>query len=271
MIDDATSRLVSLRFEPSESTLGYMRLVQQHLVRYGRPVAYYGDKHSIFKTTRETCVDSKYQETQFHRALKDLKIELICANTPQAKGRVERANGILQDRLIKEMRLRSISSMEEANAYLEEFREHYNRKFAITPIRQEDAHRPLNIAPNQLELILSIRNTRKLSKNLEFTIANKVYQIQNAGHGYRLRQGTVTIHETLSGKTHVIHNGKELSFKIFEQNTQPVVADSKDINQTIDRISKISIETANVIHRVNSPSTPLAYHGASCAGQVACG
>jgi len=110
MIDDATSRLIFMRFEESETTFGYMRCVSgSHLKRYGRPVAYYSDRHSIFKTTREQCVDRMLQDTQLHRALKDLKIDLICANSPQAKGRVERANSTLQDRLIKEMRLKGIS------------------------------------------------------------------------------------------------------------------------------------------------------------------
>lgn len=117
-IDDATGRLLGLYFDKSETTLGYMRVVKDHLRLYGRPLAYYSDRHSIFKTTREQSVDGRFADTQLHRALRELKIGLICAHSPQAKGRVERANQTLQDRLIKELRLRGISSIEQANAYI---------------------------------------------------------------------------------------------------------------------------------------------------------
>jgi transposase len=90
-IDDATSKLISLLFRERETTLGYMTLVKRHVQTYGRPLAYYSDKHSIFKTTREDSIDGKYEDTQLHRALRSLQIELICAHSPQAKGRVERA------------------------------------------------------------------------------------------------------------------------------------------------------------------------------------
>ena len=103
-IDDATSKLLALRFEESETTLGYLRCLESHLTSYGRPLAYYSDKHSIFKTARKDCIDGRFSDTQVHRALRELQIELICAHSSQAKGRVERANQTLQDRLIKEMR-----------------------------------------------------------------------------------------------------------------------------------------------------------------------
>ncbi len=132
-IDDATSKLIGLHFGASETTFGYMYLMQQHLQTYGRPLAYYSDKHSIFKTTREHCLDGRLAPTQLHRALNSLKIDLICAHSSQAKGRVERANQTLQDRLIKEMRLHNICSIEEANAFLPEFILAYNEKFGCEP------------------------------------------------------------------------------------------------------------------------------------------
>ena len=114
-IDDATGRQVGLRFERQETTLGYMGVAEAHLMKWGRPVSYYADKHSIFRTTREESLDGLIQPTQLHRALHSLGIELICAHSSQAKGRVERANKTLQDRLVKELRLRNISTMETAN------------------------------------------------------------------------------------------------------------------------------------------------------------
>lgn len=121
MIDDATSKIMYIRFEESETTLGYMRGVLFCVQQYGRPMAYYTDKHSIFKTTRHTWSDGRIRDTQLHRALRSLDVELICARSAQAKGRVERANSTLQDRLIKEMRLRNICTMEDGNTYLAEF------------------------------------------------------------------------------------------------------------------------------------------------------
>ena len=132
-IDDATSKILNMRFDESETTLGYMTLIQQHLLTHGRPIAYYSDKHSIFKTTREQCLDGRIQDTQLHRALRSLQIELICAHSSQAKGRVERANKTLQDRLVKEMRLRNISSVEDANAFVPHFLLDYNQRFAAEP------------------------------------------------------------------------------------------------------------------------------------------
>lgn len=139
-VDDATSKILGLCFFEQETTLGYMKVVQQHLESYGRPIAYYSDKHSIFRTTREECVDGRFTDTPLERALRELRIELICAHSSQAKGRVERANQTLQDRLIKELRLRKISSIEAANAYAPEFMAYYNQRFGVEPASDEDAH-----------------------------------------------------------------------------------------------------------------------------------
>ncbi len=86
-IDDATSAILALRFEPSETTMGYLRCLEDHLKAHGRPLAYYSDKHTVFKKTRKDCVDGRLTDTQLHRALRALQIELICAHSLQAKGR----------------------------------------------------------------------------------------------------------------------------------------------------------------------------------------
>ena len=126
-VDDATSKITSGKFVPAETTESYQQILKDHLYRYGKPQALYVDKHSIFKTSREIS-GHKEKETHFGRVLKELGIELICAHSPQAKGRVERANGTLQDRLIKEMRLQKINTIEEANQYLPKFIKEYNKK-----------------------------------------------------------------------------------------------------------------------------------------------
>ena len=236
MIDDATSKIIYMRFEESETTFGYMRCIEKHIKRYGRPLAYYSDRHSIFKTTREQCVDRLLKDTQLHRSLKELGIELICANSPQAKGRVERANSTLQDRLIKEMRLRGISTMDEGNDYLEEYMKQHNTKFSVEARNLEDAHRALSRTDKELELILSKRESRKVSKNLEFSLGKKVYQLQGIGNGYRLRQSHVTICETAQGVTKVMYDGKALQYTVFESKTGPREADCKDLNRIVDNL-----------------------------------
>lgn len=239
MIDDATSKIIHARFEEAETTFGYMRAIKEHLKNYGRPIAYYSDKHSIFKTSRERKTkDGIYEDTQLHRALKQLNIDLICANSPQAKGRVERANQTLQDRLIKDMRLEGISSLEDGNNFLKQFIPKYNNKFGVEASSKEDAHRPVVQKDEELTLILSIKEIRKISKNLEFSLKNVKYQIQNAGKGYRMQQGHVAIYHTSCGQLKVIYDGKELAYKVLYENAGPVVIDSKELNLVINNLIK---------------------------------
>lgn len=238
MIDDATSRIVHMRFEDSETSFGYMRGIEFHIKRYGVPISYYSDRHSIFKTTREQCVDGKLDDTQLHKALKKLGVELICANSPQAKGRVERANATLQDRLVKEMRLHGINNIKDANTYLEIFTNKYNEKFSVAPCSLADAHRPLLLSDDDLEMIFSSRNTRKISKNLELSFCGKIYQIQGVGKGYRLQNKTVEVITTSKNKTMLVYDGKILEYKILGDDKGPQVADSKDINLVMDQILK---------------------------------
>jgi len=117
-IDDA-GKLMELYFTPGETTFSYLAAMRQYLSRYGKPVALYSDKNGIFKINNKNALTGSGM-TQFGRAMKELDIEIICANTPQAKGRVERANQTLQDRLVKELRLLGISSIEAANEYAPE-------------------------------------------------------------------------------------------------------------------------------------------------------
>ena len=125
-IDDATSRLMQLRFVPSESTASYFETLRGYLDAHGCPVAFYSDKHSVFRSVKQEAKGGQGM-TQFGRALAELNIEILCANSSQAKGRVQRANRTLQDRLVKELRLAGISGMESGNAFLPGFVERYKR------------------------------------------------------------------------------------------------------------------------------------------------
>nr|MBC8504277.1 ISNCY family transposase [Chloroflexota bacterium] len=130
-IDDATGQLGELRFVELETFFGYCEAVRHYVGRHGKPVAFYSDKHGIFKVNQQRPLGLSSGLTQFGRAMQELDIEILCANTPQAKGRVERANQTLQDRLVKELRLHGISDMQSGNAYLPKFLDDFNKRFAV--------------------------------------------------------------------------------------------------------------------------------------------
>jgi hypothetical protein len=141
-IDDATSKLMYLHFTYSESTFSYFEATRAYIELHGKPEAFYSDKYSVFRVNKKQATSGD-GHTQFGRALFELNIESICANSSQAKGRVERANLTLQDRLVKELRLQNISTMAAANAYAPTFIEDYNHRFGKPPRNDFNAHRPL--------------------------------------------------------------------------------------------------------------------------------
>jgi transposase len=235
-IDDATGMLVNLRFEETETTIGYFKATKGYIMKYGLPMAFYSDKHSIFRIN----MPNSEATTQFGRVAQELGIEIICANSPQAKGRVERANGILQDRLVKEMRLQAISDMATANAYLPEFIEHYNKKFAVEPKNSVDAHVKLNGNEN-LDLIFCFKENRVLSKNLELSYYNTIYQIKTKNSRYCLRRARVTVCEDLEGKITIIYKGKKLTFSCYKKQKKTAeIVEAKALNDKIDSIAKRS-------------------------------
>jgi hypothetical protein len=163
-VDDATSRLMELRFVISESAFSYFEALKSYLEHHGRPVALYSDKHSIFRVSHEDAAGGDGM-TQFGRALSELNIEILCANTSQAKGRVERAHQTLQDRLVKELRLAGINSIEAANAFLPAFMQDYNTRFSSPPASDRDLHRPMAGA-GRLDDILCWREQRSVTRQL---------------------------------------------------------------------------------------------------------
>lgn len=231
-IDDATGRLMYLRFVAAETTRAYMQALRVYLGRYGRPVALYSDRHSIFRVNQGR---QEGKVTQFTRAVKTLDIEPIQANTPQAKGRVERANRTLQDRLVKELRLEGIRAMEAGNAFLPAFMADYNRRFAVAPKSGEDAHRTVLHDAQEMDLILRLHAIRKLSKNLTFQYLNREYQITGQGKGYRLRGASVTVCDAFGGEVSVLHQGRPLAFRVLAEGEAPVALDDeKSVQHTVN-------------------------------------
>ena len=229
-IDDATGRLMTLHFTPTETTFSYFAATRLYLARHGRPTAFYSDKHGIFRVNAKNVVSGSGM-TQFGRAMRSLDIEIICANTPQAKGRVERANLTLQDRLVKELRLKGISTIADANAFAPEYIDDFNQRFAVQPRSNHDAHRPQLFSESELNQIFSLQETRTLSKNLTIQYNKIVYQIQTSRPSYALRKAQVTVCQSPDGSITILYKGKPLEYTIFvKQERQAEVLSSKEID-----------------------------------------
>lgn len=226
-VDDATSALVALQFVKSESTNTYFSLTADYLRQFGKPRAFYSDKNSIFRINQPRVTVEL--QSQFARAMQELDIELICAHSPQAKGRVERANATLQRRLVRELRLNQINSMEAANKYLAQFITDYNSRFAKEPSLEGDAHRPLS-STEDLNRILAHTYDRKLSKNLTCQCDNITYHILDRSK-FVLRGAHVQVRITLDGTTLVERRGKPLAFNTTIRAKNPPIATRKDIDQ----------------------------------------
>ena len=228
-IDDATGKLLQLLFVEAESFYSYCTAAERYFRQYGKPVAFYSDKHGIFRVNIPS-VKSGDALTQFGRAMQDLEIQIICANTPQAKGRVERVNQTLQDRLVKEMRLRGISSMEAGNAYLPEFITDFNQRFAVEPRSAVNAHRALT-AKDDLATVLTWQETRTISKNLTVQFDKVVYQIQTERPSYALRNAHVMVCVNVQQQITILYKGKPLEYTIYHQQAkQSEVIMAKDLD-----------------------------------------
>ena len=251
-IDDATGRLTDLRFAPTETTRVYLEALRVHVLAYGRPFALYSDRHGIFRVNAKNAAGGDGR-TEFGRVAERLGIELICATTPQAKGRVERANQTLQDRLVKEMRLEGISSMEEAQAFAPRFMDMWNARFAVQPRDPAPAHRPWAQDVNALDDVLARREDRVLSKTLTFRCGGTLYCVKTTGPGTALRGARVSLLHYLDGTMQVRYKDRTLAFTAFHATPTPVkVEDEKTLNARVDAI----IAQIAVSHPKTRPPVP---------------
>ena len=220
-IDDATSTLMQLRFVESESTFSYFEALDLYLQKHGRPVAFYSDKHSVFRVSKQDAKGG-YGMTQFGRALNELNIEIICANSSQAKGRVERSNRTLQDRLIKEMRLDGISNMEDGNAYLEGFVEQFNTKFAKAPAKSDNLHRAMNIEPDNLREVFCFQDQRYVGQQLTFSYERKRIMLEQNDITRGLVGKYVDTFMYPDGRLDIKWKGLSLPYSVFSKGQQRV-------------------------------------------------
>jgi len=222
-IDDATSTIYGAYFDYQETTNGYFQAAKAYFEKKGVPKSLYNDKRSTFTVNNE----NNRGITQFARAMKELNVEMIFAHSPEAKGRVERAFGILQERLVWEMRRHNISTLEEANEFLPQYLELHNKKFAKKPACTFDAHRPLD-HKRPLKYILCNKEKRTMFKNLEVQYNNTIYQMEiSKGEKKPARKVKVTVIKTLEGELQFALNGKFLKYKKFKD--LPFVEEKPDL------------------------------------------
>lgn len=243
-VDDATSRLMELRFVASESALDYFASTRAYLERHGKPVAFYSDKASIFRVTAPEAKKTP-GVTQFGRALSELNIDIVCANTPQAKGRVERAHLTLQDRLVKELRLQGISTPEAGNAYLPEFQADYNERFGREPLSAHDAHRPVR-EDEDLDRIFTWQEERKLSKNLTLHYKRETYLVEPGPETLRFAGERCRVHEHEDGRIELRHQGQLLPCRMFVDPERRVrqadIVANKRLGAVLAQIQKDQLE-----------------------------
>ena len=215
-IDDATSRILSGEFVGVEDTWTLLRTTQAYLRRYGRPGAFYVDKDSIYRVNRPATIEEQLQDlaplTQFTRAMQELDIEVLCAHSPQAKGRVERSFDTHQDRLVKELRLAKLSTRPEANRFLQQgYLPAHNAAYAVEPANPTDAHRPL-LPTHDLDAICSVQTLRTLQHDFTLRLQNRFFQL-HPDQPVRVRpKDTVRIEQRLDGTLHVRSQGRYLAF-----------------------------------------------------------
>lgn len=206
-IDDASSRVLA-RFYEYEGTIPAMDSFQRYVTRYGIPLAVYADRHTTYQSPAKPTVEEQLAGreplSQFGRALSELGVELIPAHSPQAKGRVERLFKTVHDRLVKELRLAGVSTLEAANRFLDGYLPTYNRRFSVQPAQPADLHRP-RPASRELDRSLCIKTTRCLRK--DFTIAHQrgLYQIHDT-----IRASHVLVEERVDGTMQITHQGRPL-------------------------------------------------------------
>ena len=236
-IDDATSQIVHGKFVRYEGTFPLFGAAGEYFHIYGKPLAFYVDRHSTFKINRQANIEEELRDktemSQFQRAMEELNIEVIFALSPQAKGRVERLFGTLQDRLVKEMRLLGISTMDEGNKFLKEiYIPKHNTRFSVLPKDKANMHRPL-LPSDDLARIFTLQSKRMVSHNLAVQYKNSKYQLL-PGNGYRytLINSPITVFEKEDGSITFRYKDKNILFNQIVKNiylNKPVqITTSKD-------------------------------------------
>ncbi len=222
-IDDATSKIVKGEFEDNEGVHAVFRFWWSYIEDYGRPMAIYLDKFSTYKVNRKNAVDNSEFITQFERAMRELDIRVICANSPEAKGRVERLFGTLQDRMVKEMRMVDIKKRDEANKFMrEEYISDHNGKFSVRAKSTNDTHRPLSDdLKTKLPSIFSIQFRRKVNNDYTIQFKTVWFQLETIQKTTVYKRDEVTVEDRLNGSIHIRLKGVYLEYRILPVRPKP--------------------------------------------------
>jgi transposase len=215
-VDDATGSVPYALFQEQEDTKGYFRLLRGIIQQKGIPLALYSDRYFVFRyngkkedSTEESLV-KKRNPTQFGRAMGELGITQVFAHSPEAKGRIERANGTFQDRLVSELRLAGINTLEEANRFLQEYLPRYNEHFAVPPTQFETAYRTVS-SDLDIEGILCFKERRKVARDNTVQYHGKTLQLYSGSERTTYARAYVEVQERLDGKLMVYHKGTLLT------------------------------------------------------------
>jgi transposase len=230
--DDATGSVYG-RFYGYEGTIPAMDSFTRYITKYGIPMSVYLDKHTTYKSwARRDEFREAEPVSQFGRALAELGVKMLHAHSPQAKGRIERLFNTFQDRLVKEMRLRGVSTIPEANRFLASYLPVYNRRFSVPPKKKENLHRTVNV---ELDTILCVKTERTLRNDHTIQHNGTLYQIKD-----RIRAEKVVVEELIDGSMRIRHKGVPLSFHEIVQRPatpekeRPFIARGKGHRPPID-------------------------------------
>ena len=215
-VDDATGKITYAKFDYNEGVEAVFKFWLEYIDKNGFPLSVYLDKFSTYKVNHKNAVDNKELITQFQRATRQVGIELITAHSPQAKGRVERMFETLQDRLVKEMRLANINTIEQANEFLIEYIPKFNAKFAVSPNRRKDLHKKVTKqTKDQLPQIFSIQKQRKVNNDYTIRFENDYLQLEQEQPTTVYKKDTIIMEKHLDGSIKINLNNKYLNYKVL--------------------------------------------------------
>jgi hypothetical protein len=218
-VDDATGKITKAMFDFNEGVTPVFRFWKEYAASHGLPISIYLDKFSTYKVNHKNAVDNEELMTQFQRAMNQLRVTLITAHSPQAKGRVEKMNGTLQRRLVLEMRLAGINTIGQANTFLREiFIPKFNAQFAVVPKKESDLHKTLDEKKiEQLPQIFSVQSPRKVCNDYTVRFSNHYYQLQEMQPTTVYKKDTVTIEEHLDGQVKISLRSHYLQYVVLPE------------------------------------------------------
>ncbi len=217
-VDDATGKITHAKFDKNESTVAVFKFWLEYFLKNGLPLSIYLDKFSTYKINHKNAVDNKDMITQFERAMSQIGVKPITAHSPEAKGRVERMNGTLQDRLVKELRLAGITTIEEANKFLQEYISKFNAKFAVVPKRKKNLHKTISKQiKEKLPQIFSVQDQRKVHNDYTVMFKTNYFQLNREQPTTVYKRDTIIVEEHLDGTTKLCLRNHYLDYTVLPE------------------------------------------------------